>query len=83
MLKPLESVLIDMNDAFTENIRRRMGLSWGDVGGGGWGFVGVTITVTALLNNFNIPCPSARNAIMIIKVQSESQLFSKLPVLYE
>jgi len=46
-----------------------------------WGVVGVTITVTALLNNFNIPCPSARSAIMITKVQSESELSSKLPVL--
>jgi len=34
---------------------------------GGRGFVGVTITVTALLNNFNMPCPSARSAIMITK----------------
>ena len=66
MLKPLESVLIDMNDAFTENIGRRMGLSWGG-GCGREGIVGVTITVTALLNNFNIPCPSARSAVMIIK----------------
>ena len=30
MLKPLESVLIDMNDAFTENIGRRMSLSLGE-----------------------------------------------------
>jgi hypothetical protein len=84
MLKSLESVLIDMNDAFAGNIGRRMGLScWGGVGGRGGrkGFVGVTITVTALLNNFNIPCPSARSAIMITKVQFESQLNSKPSVL--
>jgi len=81
MLKPLESVLIDMNDAFTENMGRRMGLSWWVGCGRWWEVVGVTITVTALLNNFNIPCPSARSAIMITKVQSESQLSSKLSVL--
>jgi hypothetical protein len=70
MLKPLESALIDMNDAFTEYIGRRMGLGWGG------GVVGVTITVTTLLNNFNIPCPSARSAILIIKVQPYSRLSS-------
>jgi hypothetical protein len=32
VLKPLESVLIDMNDAFTENIGQRIGLSLGGVG---------------------------------------------------
>jgi hypothetical protein len=53
---------------------------WAGRGGVGF-FVGVTIAVTALLNNFNILCPSARSAIMIIKVQSESQLSSKLSVL--
>jgi hypothetical protein len=41
---------------------------------GAGGLVGVTIAVTAVLNNFNIPCPSARSAIMIIKVQSEKSV---------
>ena len=36
MLKPLESVLIDVNDAFSGSFGRRMGLSWGCGGCGPW-----------------------------------------------
>jgi dolichol kinase len=78
MWKHFESVLIDMNEAFTENITHEQRVGGGVGGGGG---VGVTITVIALLNNFNIPCPSARSAIMIVKVQLECQLNIRLSML--
>ena len=55
-------------------------VEWVGVGRGG----GVTITVIALLNNFNVPsfpCPSPGSAIMIVKVQLECQLNIRISLL--